>query len=725
MSSINNIMDIARKGLFASQAAIEVTGQNITNVNTVGYSRRYVRLEESLQIDYRPGQIGMGVEAAEILRHFDRFVETSYLDKATMRERFDTLFGNLSAVDNLFNETVTGGVSDALSKFFGDWQTVAGRPDDDAARISLLSDTRNLLNVIHQADEQMRRMQEQADQFIQKDVDSVNRILKEIAGINSQLKMVEVPGQNNANALRDQRDVLVRELAGIIDINVITRGNEQDFTITTKAGHTLLQNEQTYSLKFEGPRVTSSLTAASTFGVDGKMYTDGVDDFEYTIEITQAGDLNDDDPSIPATLANNPKFRVSLDGGHTWLTDENGNQIEYTAGTQANVVEVRGVKIWFGQQGDSATAPTNDPAVGDRFLVVPKSAVYWYQDTSTSENISPQILGNGEDNSRRLTGGSLAGHLNFRDNNIGRYRDKLDAFARELVWSVNEIHSEGAGLQKLSEVTGTYQVLNSGAALSSDTASLFFRDKLQSGSLSFYVFDAAGNLQNGGQPLVLDFDNVTAGQQNFDPAVHSLNDVSAAFNNTLAAAGLGGDVQASVVNGSLRISTTGGHTFGFGQDSTGLLAALGVNTYFTGTGASSIELNSAVAANKALVNVGHYNGAGEINEGDNIIARDIAALQTKKLTIHTDLEGNARQTLSEFYNSLVTGVGADTRGAEFNFEYQRALAQDLNEKQQSMSGVNLDEEMSNLIKFQHSYTAAAKLITTADQMLQTLLSLKP
>lgn len=726
MSGINTIMDIGRKGLFASKVAIETTGQNITNVNTEGYSRRYVRLEESLQIDYRPGQIGMGVEAAEILRHFDRFVETSYLDKSTMRERFDTLFGNLSAVDNLFNESVTGGVSDALSKFFGDWQTVAGRPDDFAAREALVSDTRNLLNVIHQADEQMRRMQEQANQFIQKDVDSANRILKDIAGINSQLKAVELQGQNNANALRDERDRLVRDLASIMDINVITRGYEQEFTITTKAGHTLLQDSQTYSLKFEGPRVTTSLTAGSSFGADGQVYIDGVDDFEFTLDITQTGDLSDDDPTDPTTLANNPKFRVSLDGGRTWLTDENGNQIEYTAGTQADVVEVRGVKIWFGRQGDSATAPTNDPAVGDRFLVVPKSAVYWYQDTSTSENISPQIFANGEDNSRRLTGGSLAGHLTFRDNYIGRYRDKLDAFARELAWSVNEIHSEGAGLQKLSEVTGSYQVLSSGAALSSDTAGLFFRDKLESGSLSFYVFDAAGNLQNGGQPLVLDFDNVTPGQQNFDPAVHSLNDVRDAFNSTLAAAGLGGDVQASVVNGSLRIaSTTAGFTFGFGQDSTGLLAALGVNTYFSGTDASNIELNSAVAANKAFINVGHYNGAGEINEGDNIIARDIAALQTKKLTIHTDLEGNARQTLSEFYNSLVTGVGADTRGAEFNFEYQRALAQDLNEKQQSMSGVNLDEEMSNLIKFQHSYTAAAKLISTADQMLQTLLGLKP
>ena len=69
-------------------------------------------------------------------------------------------------------------------------------------------------------------------------------------------------------------------------------------------------------------------------------------------------------------------------------------------------------------------------------------------------------------------------------------------------------------------------------------------------------------------------------------------------------------------------------------------------------------------------------------------------------------------------------AGSDTYNAEFNFVYNKALADDLDARQQEVSGVNLDEEMSNLIKYQHSYTAAAKLISTADQMIQTLLTLK-
>jgi len=69
-------------------------------------------------------------------------------------------------------------------------------------------------------------------------------------------------------------------------------------------------------------------------------------------------------------------------------------------------------------------------------------------------------------------------------------------------------------------------------------------------------------------------------------------------------------------------------------------------------------------------------------------------------------------------------VGVDTENAKFNYDFESALAKELNNRQLEVSGVNLDEEMSNLVKFQHSYQAAAKMISTADQMWQTVLGLK-
>ncbi len=113
----------------------------------------------------------------------------------------------------------------------------------------------------------------------------------------------------------------------------------------------------------------------------------------------------------------------------------------------------------------------------------------------------------------------------------------------------------------------------------------------------------------------------------------------------------------------------------------------------------------------------------EGNEGDGIIAARIAQLATKDLTISTMWE-NSNTSITGYYASLVGLVGSETQTAMFNNSYNTSLAEDLDTQSASISGVNLDEEMTNLIKFQHSYTAAAKLITTADQMLETILGLK-
>ena len=110
--------------------------------------------------------------------------------------------------------------------------------------------------------------------------------------------------------------------------------------------------------------------------------------------------------------------------------------------------------------------------------------------------------------------------------------------------------------------------------------------------------------------------------------------------------------------------------------------------------------------------------------GDNATAEAIGKLASKNVTISTLWKTVDNQSISQYYANLVTTVGSDRRLSRTNAEYHTALTNDLAERTASVSGVNMDEEMSNLIKYQHSYTAAAKLITTADQMLQTLLGLK-
>lgn len=692
---INSLLNTGKSALLAFQAAIHVTGENVANVNTPGYSRRSVRFEENISIDHRPGQIGTGVKAAEVLRYFDYFIERQYLDKSSSRERWDALFTNLRNVELLFNESIGDGLNNAMARFWADWQNLSLRPDDMASRSQLMSTAHNATKIINQMDQDLTLFQRQMDDFIRQDVNRANELMRQIAGLNQKIRVHDIPGQNNTNALYDGRNSLIRELAEIIDIQTQDKGHGQ-LLIITKAGHTLVDGDVHFRLQVDGPKVYASLTGGSPYAGHNIRFS-GTSEREYFVEILSGGTVGH----------HNTVFRMSLDGGVTWLKDDNGNIIKFKVQDANNKINIQGVEIWF-DAGNLAT--------GDKFTIVPKNGLYWYENTSSFMNITPQIHSNGKDNERRAVGGSLAGLFNFRDDYVGKYREKLDSLAQTLAWEVNRIHSQGAGLQKFTNVLGTSGVSNTGAALSSLTAGLFYGDKLQQGNLTIWMYDTHGQPIRPG--FQLDFDGAL-GIQNFNPALHSLENVRDAINNSGAA------VTAEIVNNRLQITArNAGESFAFGSDSTGLLAALGINTFFAGQDARGLSMNQTVFNNLNFINAGHVNGAGEINRGDNATAKALATLQYARVSFKTSFEGRTMQSISDYYNSLVGNVGADTANARFNFNYQKALATDLNNRQEERSGVNLDEEMSNLIKFQHSYSAAAKLISVADQMFQTLLAMK-
>jgi flagellar hook-associated protein 1 FlgK len=714
MPGISSLLNIGRGALFASQSAIEVVGNNIANANNPDYRRQEVRLDEGIGIDSVPGQLGSGVKAAEVIRHFDQFIEEEYNFTASNREMWDKLQTYLSDVEGLLNGMEDGGLSEVLSQFWQDWQDLAMRPEDTSTRTALIGRTQNLLHVMGLINGDLDNVQKQMDDYISQDVDRVNEILQQIAELNRQINMHEEAGKNNANEQRDKRAALVRELAEKIDINYIDNG-VGNVTITTRAGHTLVDGTTYFGLKFEGPKSIANLTAGSVF--TDSIYFEGTSDYEYTIEVVTDGPA---DGSAGAAT-----FKVSIDGGQTWLKDEDGNVMLFTANDYDNRVRIPGhdIAIWFGDKSNSQSPASSNLSVGDNFTIIPKKGLYWYKNSSTAMNITPQTFSNGAVNERRLVGGSIAGYFNFRDHYVGRYREKFDALAKSLVWEVNRIHSQGAGLTKFSSVTGTYGVTSTVNPLGDFSSGLTFGDKLQAGNFNIYIYDENGQFLPGvSGPL--DFDATTSGIQNFDPNVHSLEDVRDAINNTFS-----GYLTAEIVNNKLVIkddlSDSTNYKFAFGNDSSGLLAALGINTFFDGSDAGSISLNVQVRNNLNFINAGHVNGDGAVNPGDNQIARSIAELQYSDVSITTTFEGTTTQTIQEYYNSLVSNVGADTEMSEFNFQYNKTLADDLNDRQQAVSGVNMDEEMSNLIKFQHAYEAAAKLISTADRMMQTLLALKP
>lgn len=703
---LNSLLGIGSSALGSSQTAINVTGNNIANANTIGYSRQSARFQEVRNPEFTAGQLGQGVKISEVYRNFNRYIEDSYLERSSTYNRWEEQQSILQSVQSIFNESNTSGVSYALGEFFRGWQDLSLRPEDVSTREALLSNAETLANLIRNAKQGLDRVQGEMDMYINQSVGEINGLLGSIQKLNLEIGARDIPGISNANALKDQRDQEIRRLAELIDITVEDNGGS-DFTIRTKSGHPLMEGTNIYSLQTSVPRTENDLRPASKY--DGTVVIDGQDSHEYHFEVVHPPRAASTNPPVDAA---NGQMRVSLDGGKTFLRNDDGSEMLVDIPTDADHrIKVKDLYVSF-------NADPTKMVAGDKFSVVPKSGLYWVSPTRPPLNVTPQTLASGEDNPGRITGGKLAAYYNVRDQNVGRYMDKLDALSNTLIWEVNRIHSQGGGIKSSGHVMGSYSAANTSLPLADSATGITYGNRLTQGNFSLQIYDANGKPVEG-LPRAIDFDPTTDGTQNFDPEKHSMEDVANAINRTYP-----NHVNANIVDGRLQITATNpGETFVAHNDSSGVLAALGINTFFQGDSAASIGINETIRQNVSLISAGKVNDDGTVAAGDNFIAKGMCDLASRSVKISTTWE-SVDMTLGAYYGTTVGVVGSETKSAMVNADYNGTLADDLDERCSAVSGVNLDEEMTNLIKFQHSYTAAAKLITTADQMIQTLLGLK-
>lgn len=167
-------------------------------------------------------------------------------------------------------------------------------------------------------------------------------------------------------------------------------------------------------------------------------------------------------------------------------------------------------------------------------------------------------------------------------------------------------------------------------------------------------------------------------------------------------------------------------------DASGLAAALGVNTFYTGTDAMTMDVNKIVSE-AGLVNAGRVDAdTGEIRSGDSVGAKALAELQAKGLSTEewtVTRDGTATSTaitssVEGYYQVMVSSMGVISQSEQRSMSFNATMVANLSQQRDSISAVSLDEEMINLIKYQQAFTAAAKLLTTSDEMLNTLVSMR-
>jgi flagellar hook-associated protein 1 len=321
-----------------------------------------------------------------------------------------------------------------------------------------------------------------------------------------------------------------------------------------------------------------------------------------------------------------------------------------------------------------------------------------------------------------LRGGKLGGWLDMRDAVIPKVQADLNELAMSTIWEVNKIHTQGVGLQlygPAQTVTSTYQTAGT-------LGDLPFGDRIDfSGSFTLWIGDGNGeNLQ----AVTLDLAGLGM------DGTSTLEALRDAVNLRIDDEGLAGAVSAEVSANRLVFSADPFHTFGFSGDTASILAALGGNTFFTGSGAAGMQVNPVLLSDPAMIGAARLDPTtGETGRGDGSNALVMSDLQYLGVSVGrwTFERGSppayaevADVSLEDYYHTLVSAVGLQSRSIQTAREYHEVIANQLRETRDSISAVSLDEEMANMIKYQHAFLAAAKLISAADDMLRALIEAK-
>jgi flagellar hook-associated protein 1 len=292
------------------------------------------------------------------------------------------------------------------------------------------------------------------------------------------------------------------------------------------------------------------------------------------------------------------------------------------------------------------------------------------------------------------TSGELHGLTDARDNILGGFIDQLNNFAKTLIFEFNKVYSSGQGLNGYSTITSSNTVDDSSKPLN-DTGLEFTPNN---GSFQVLVRNKKTGLTQ-----------TTNVQVDLNGMGHdmTLDDLQAALNGIN---GLKSEIQ---VGGGLKIdSLSTDNEFAFANDTSGVLAALGINDFFTGTTAHDMGVSAAVRADPAKF---------AASQGG--LDADTKNAQVMANFLDMPIESKNGETLGIIYNRIVADVAQGSSVSKTTAEGAQAFESSLRGQQMSVSGVNLDEEAVKMITYQRAFQATAKYIATISSLLEVLVNI--
>ncbi len=322
MSSTFGGLEMGKSALNAFRLGMQTVGHNISNMNTEGYSRQRVNFATVTPENiYGVGQLGQGMYASSIERIRDEFLDFQYRDNNATLGYWEKVNDLFDSIQNYIPEPASSGIRTAMDTFFTNIQSVQQAPEDTAARRALVESANSLGGMLGNLIDNFDTYNDSINLEIQQSVDDANGMLYDIAALNKEIYEAEALNQN-ANDLRDQRDVIIDKLSKMMDISynepLERNGIKGEFFLSVN-GRVLVQGQHVRELK------------AHSFMWDNQVY--------YDVQVAENEFDIVDNPAVADALAIGP------DGTYQLVVDRTANGVEWTTGGgNAHCLETYAVK---------------------------------------------------------------------------------------------------------------------------------------------------------------------------------------------------------------------------------------------------------------------------------------------------------------------------------------------------------------------------------------------
>ncbi len=709
--SINSILSSAMSALQANTSALRVVSNNVSNMNTQGYARRTVEFQTTAS----GGQL-TGVSASDVQRVVDQFLQAETLSANAASSQYGAQNDIYTQLNGLLGQPGDGtSLGSQLDNVFSSLASASSAPTSSANQQGVLSALQNLATTISTTSTNLSNLQGQVDQQVSSSISTVNSTIQSIYNLNQQIQTATLAG-NDASGLLDQRDEAVQNLSALIGVKTTTQANGQ-MTVMTQDGVTLVGD--TYAqLSYAGGGTDGNYSQIMMSNMTSTGQQIGqpqeLDSHLGSGSLAGLVDMRDNQlPSLMTELGNfaqqtalafnaqsNANYSVppptSMDGRDTGLlsTDSlgfSGNTTIAITDSSGNLVSRVDVNFDTGMLSVNGGTPTSIGTTVGSFATALNSALGSNGSASFSNGqLSISATGsNGVVVQDTATPPSSRGGVGF---------------------------SQFFGLNDLFQ-SATPSILTTG--LSSGDASGFAAGS----SMSFTLKNPSGAIDKTASVTLTAGmtigDIVNALNTSFNgAATFSLNS-KGALTMTPSAAN-----SADTLNVTSDTTTRGTTGMSFTE-----LFGLGANQ--AAAQAQGFSVSPAMASSRSQLPFAQSTMTGSTIAGHSILGagdnRGLLALQNiaaAKQNFSAAGSMSAQSTtLDDYAANFYQDVATRSNAASDNNTTQSDRLTEAQSRQASTSGVNLDEELSNMMIYQQAYGAAARMLQVGQQLYDTLIQM--